>query len=57
MRHRKKSTVFTSIVLALALTLGACDDADDDGDNGDTIDPGTDVTSTTMVDMTTTTLP
>lgn len=58
MRDRKKSTVFTSIVLALALSLTACGDGDDDnGDTGDTIDPGTGVTSTTMADLTTTTLP
>jgi hypothetical protein len=56
MRVRKKSTVFMSIVLALALSLTACGDGDDDnGDTGDTIDPG--VTSTTLLDMTTTTLP
>lgn len=57
MRDKKKSTVLTSIVLALALSLTACGDGDDDnGDTGDTIDPGTGVTSTTF-DLTTTTLP
>jgi len=57
MRDKKKSTVLTSIVLAFALSLTACADGDDDnGDTGDTIDPGTGVTSTTF-DLTTTTLP
>lgn len=56
MRDRKKATVFTSIALALALSLTACGDGDDD--NGDDpIDPGNGVTTTTIADMTTTTLP
>lgn len=58
MRDRKKSTLLMSIVLALALSLTACGDGDDDnGDNGGTIDPGTGLTTTTLFDMTTTTLP
>ncbi|HEU4318468.1 MAG TPA: hypothetical protein VFS66_00135 [Acidimicrobiia bacterium] len=59
---RRKSTTLISMVLAIALTLTACN-GDDDPDNGGTTDPGTGTTlvdpttATTMVDPTTTTVP
>ena len=50
---RRKNTTLISMVLAIALTLTACNGADDP-DNGGTTDPGT---GTTMVEPTTTTVP
>ena len=56
MRNRKKTAIFTSVVLALALSLSAC--ASDDPDNGGTSDPGDGGVTTQPLDqMTTTTLP
>lgn len=58
---RRKKTAMISMVLAVAMTLTACNGADDP-DNGGTTDPGTGTTldpgtGTTMVDPTTTTVP
>ncbi len=48
MRNRKKTAVFASVVLAVALTLSACtSDNPDNGDNGGTTDTGG-VTTTTI---------
>jgi starvation-inducible outer membrane lipoprotein len=53
--RNKKRTIFTSVVLALALSLSAC--AADPDDTDDTVDPGNGDVTTTLLPVTTTTIP
>ena len=52
---KSKSTTWVSLILAMALALGACSGTDNDPDNGGTTDPGTGTSA--PMEPTTTTIP